>query len=161
MRTHTGQHSRLPSMDTLNFAWLVVRSVQKSYRNWRRHGALGLYKGNFASSFRGVSFPNLRRILSNNFSMGTSTPGRLISERKFGESSPLMYVSVFPIPNIYFVHQRHNICSAYTMCRLPLQSVWSIFIFCAALRSESKWHAHGLCWHSRWHWWRPCACTLR
>ena len=34
MRTHTGQHSRLPCMHSLIFAWLVVHSIQKSYRNW-------------------------------------------------------------------------------------------------------------------------------
>ena len=33
MRTHTGQHSRLPCMHTLSSASLVVHSVQKSYRN--------------------------------------------------------------------------------------------------------------------------------
>ena len=48
-RAHTGQYSRLPCMHTLIFTWLVVCSVQKSYRNWRRHSALALYKGNFAS----------------------------------------------------------------------------------------------------------------
>ena len=90
MCTHTGQQSRLPCMHTLTFAWLVaVCSVQKSYRNWRRHSALALYKGNFASSFWGFSFPNLPNILRNNFSITTSIPGRLISESKFGESSPL------------------------------------------------------------------------
>ena len=39
------------------FAWLIVQSVQKSYWNWRRHSALTLYKGNFASSFRRVLLP--------------------------------------------------------------------------------------------------------
>ena len=33
MRTHTGQHSRLPCMHILIFAGRVVHSVQKSYQN--------------------------------------------------------------------------------------------------------------------------------
>ena len=33
MGTHTGQHSQLPCMLTAIFAGLVVRSIQKSYRN--------------------------------------------------------------------------------------------------------------------------------
>ena len=82
MRTHTGQYSRLPCMHALIFTWQVVHSVQKSYRNWRRHSALALYKGNFASSLEGFSFPNLPNIFDNNFPISTSTPGRLISESK-------------------------------------------------------------------------------
>ena len=54
MRTHTGQHSRLACMHTLIFARLVVRSVQKSYRNWRRHSALVLQS--LVGSYQKVKF---------------------------------------------------------------------------------------------------------
>ena len=66
------------------FAPLVARSVQKSYRNWRRHSVTLLCtKATLHRLLEGFSFPNLPNILGKNFSISTSTPGRLISESKF------------------------------------------------------------------------------
>ena len=90
MRTHTGQHSRLPCMHALNFSWLVVPSVQKSYQNWRRHSALVLYKGNFASSFKKGSPSPIPLIFWVTTFQWVVQPLADSSQKvKVGESSPL------------------------------------------------------------------------
>ena len=125
MRTRTGQHSRLPCMHALNFSWLVVRSVQKLYQNWRHHSALALYKGNFASSFRRVSFPNLPNILGKNFSMGTSTPGRLISESKIWWEFPFNLSE-----NIGGQNTENFLVPSFKTLRFPLHFVSTVLLLC-------------------------------
>ena len=91
MRPHAGQHSRLPCMQTLFFASLVY----VAYRNRTETDELALYKGNFASSFRGFFFPDLPNILGNNFSIRTSILSRLISESNLWWEIPFKVALLF------------------------------------------------------------------
>ena len=94
------------------------------------------------SSFAGVFIILLDFYLwSNEYSISYRASYRVLYKK-----ITLMYVSLFPIPHTYFVHQRQSIDvrHAYTMRRLPLHN-HVIFI----QRSQSKWHACGLYWHSQ------------
>ena len=82
MHTHTGQHSRLPCMHALNFH----DELYVAYRNRTETDDVTAHlrctKATLHRLLEGFSFPNLPNILGNNFSISTSTPGRLISESK-------------------------------------------------------------------------------
>ena len=82
MHTHTGQHSWLPCMHTL----LLLDLLYEAYRNCTETDDVTAHlrctKATLHLLLEGFSFPNLPNILDNNFSISTSTPGRLISESK-------------------------------------------------------------------------------
>ena len=81
MRTHTGQHSWLPCMHTL----FLLDWLYEAYRNRTKTDDITVHlcctKATLHRLLEGFSFPNLPSILGNNFSISTSTPGRLISEK--------------------------------------------------------------------------------
>ena len=87
MRTHTGQHSRLPSMHTLTFAFLLYVASRNHTKTNNVTPNLCCTKTTLNHLLEGFSLPNLSNILGNNFSIGTLIAGRLISKRKkIGES---------------------------------------------------------------------------
>ena len=84
VRTHTGQYSRLPCMHA--YAPNFHDYLYVAYRNRTETDDITAYlrcrKATLHRLLEGLSFYNLPSISGDNFSMGTSTPGRLISENR-------------------------------------------------------------------------------
>ena len=82
MRTHAGQHSRLPRMHALFLLDYLYEAYGNRTETVDVTAHLRCTKATLHCLLEGFSFPNLPNIMGNNFSISTSTPGRLISESK-------------------------------------------------------------------------------
>ena len=123
---------------------MAISSVQKSCRNWQRHSALALYKGKFASSFRGVLLPQSPWYLfGNNFSICTKTNyftksnlsvSLTVSQRHRHLSEEIFYDSLG-----IGIQIRGGAKSAPRCPRIWLQTFDVIILEAIALHVQSKW----------------------
>ena len=80
MRTRAVQHSQLPCMHTLLFAWFVAYRNPAEIDDITAH--LLCIKAALHCLLEGFSFPYLPNILDNNFSISISISGRFVLESK-------------------------------------------------------------------------------